>query len=142
MQRLIRTLHDGGYSCVVRNGAEIRTCSRRGVADLYRLLKHDPAFLEGASVADKVVGKAAAALLAAGKVRRLHADTISTPALELLRRAGIETTYEREVDHIVDRTQTGWCPLELRCRDARTAEECLPRIEAFMKALEAQMQTV
>lgn len=140
MQRLIRTLHEGGYSCVVRNGAEIRTCSRRGVADLYRLLKHDPAFLAGASVADKVVGKAAAALLVAGGIRALHADTISTPALELLHRAGIETTYGTEVGHIADRTGNGWCPLELRCRDARTAEECLPRIEAFMNALAAQTQ--
>ena len=39
MDELIRLLHDGGYSCVIRKG-EIRTFTQRGVADLYDLLSH------------------------------------------------------------------------------------------------------
>lgn len=57
MEKLIRLLHEGNYSLVVAHG-EIRTFSGRGVSDLYALSGEDPGFLRGASVADKVVGKA------------------------------------------------------------------------------------
>ena len=65
MDELIRLLHEGGYSCVIRK-EEIRTFTQRGVADLYDLLNQHPVFLHGAQVADKVVGKAAAALMVLG----------------------------------------------------------------------------
>ena len=62
LEDIIRLLHEGKHSLVVSNG-EVRTFDRRGVADLYALLREDSDFLKGASVADKVVGKAAAALM-------------------------------------------------------------------------------
>ena len=60
-------------SCVVRNGDTIRIFRERGVRDLWRLLHEEPELLDGAFVADKVVGKGAAALMAAGRVRELCA---------------------------------------------------------------------
>ncbi|MBP3356991.1 MAG: DUF1893 domain-containing protein [Rikenellaceae bacterium] len=134
MERIIGLLHEGGYSCVVRNGERIRTFGRRGVADLHELLHREPELLEGASVADKVVGKAAAALMAAGGVRELYADTVSEGALELLRRAGIEVSFGRRVPHIVNRTRTDICPLERRCLAAREVAECLSAIDEFVAA--------
>ena len=56
-------------SCVVRNGDTIRIFRERGVRDLWRLLHEEPELLDGAFVADKVVGKGAAALMAAGLAR-------------------------------------------------------------------------
>lgn len=41
--------------------------------------------------------------------------------------------YEVEVPHVINRDRTGWCPLEIRCRDCRTARECLERIEEFLQ---------
>ena len=73
MDELIRLLHEGGYSCVIRK-EEIRTFTQRGVADLYDLLNQHPVFLHGAQVADKVVGKAAAALMVLGGVREVYTD--------------------------------------------------------------------
>ena len=67
-------------SCVIYNRGEVRIFRERGVKDLYRLLKEEPEFLAGASMADKVVGKAAAALLALGGVREVFALVISLPA--------------------------------------------------------------
>ena len=88
MDELIRLLHEGGYSCVIRK-EEIRTFTQRGVADLYDLLNQHPAFLHGAQVADKVVGKAAAALMVLGGVREVYTDIISEPALAVLHKANI-----------------------------------------------------
>ena len=63
MEELINLLHTGGYSCVIANEGKIRTFTQRGVADLYDLLTREPEFLKGALIADKVVGKGAAALM-------------------------------------------------------------------------------
>lgn len=79
-------------SCVVRNGDTIRIFRERGVRDLWRLLHKEPELLDGAFVADKVVGKGAAALMAAGRVRELFADVVSHAALELLNGAAFEYT--------------------------------------------------
>ena len=48
----------------------------RGVKDLYTLYTTTPSLLNGALVADKVVGRAAATLMVLGGVKRVYADTI------------------------------------------------------------------
>lgn len=135
-QFLIDTLFRERCSCVIRSGDVIRIFRERGVKDLFRLLKEEPAMLRGAFVADKVVGKAAAALMVLGGIRELFADVISHPALELLARYRIRVSYTVAVDHIINRTRTGWCPMEIRCRECTTADECLEQIEEFMKTLQ------
>ena len=75
MDDLIQLLHEGKHSLVVANG-EVCTFNGRGVIDLYHLLQDDPGFLYEASIADKVVGKAAAALLALANVKEVYADVI------------------------------------------------------------------
>lgn len=130
-----------GCSCVIRNGETLRSFHQRGVSDLWRLLHEEPELLRGAFVADKVVGKGAAALMAAGGVRGLYARTISRPALDLLAKAGIPVEYETAVPHIINRAGNGICPVEELCADARTPEECLPRIGAFIRRMqESQTQ--
>lgn len=120
-------------SCVIRNGGQTRIFRERGVKDLYRLLKEEPELLDGASIADKVVGKAAAALMILGGVEQVYATIVSATALELFRRAGTQVGFAREVPHIINRTQSGWCPLETRCKELRTPEACLTQIEEFLQ---------
>ena len=74
MEKLINLLHTGGYSCTIANGGKIRTFTQRGVADLYDLLTQEPEFLKGALIADKVVGKGAAALMILGGIKELYTD--------------------------------------------------------------------
>ena len=64
---LIERLDAEQCSCVIYNGGETRLFWERGVQDLYRLLKTELDFLRGAFIADKVIGKAAAALMALGR---------------------------------------------------------------------------
>ncbi len=134
MEELIQILHQGNYSCVIRNGTT-RTFTRRGVADLYSLLKDEPSFLNGAAVADKVIGKGAAAILVKGGVKRVYADVISLSALTLLREAGIETDFGSTVPFIQNRDKSGWCPMEKICYEEKTAEDILPLIEKFIDGM-------
>ena len=134
MNDLIEILHEGKQSLVVANG-EVCTFDGRGVSDLFQLLKDDAGFLNDSSVADKVVGKAAAALMALAKIKEVYADVISTPALDLLKSNNISTTYGKVVPHIVNRAGTGFCPLETRCMACNTLEECFVQISAFIEEM-------
>ena len=140
LEDIIRLLHEGKHSLVVSNG-EVRTFDRRGVADLYALLQEDSDFLKGASVADKVVGKAAAALMILGEVGELHADVVSRPTLDLFADSGVRVSYGTAVPHIINRTKTGWCPLETCCRYCLTPQDCLVRIEEFITLQSKRMNS-
>lgn len=131
-ERLIERLFTEKCSCVIRNGDTTRIFRERGVKDLYRLLTEEPEFLDGAFVADKVVGKGAAALMILGGVRELFADIISLPARRLLATAPVNVTYTLEVPYIINRTRTGQCPVETLCQNCATAQEALPLIRDFI----------
>lgn len=134
----VERLHAEGCSCVVSRDGRQRLFHERGVQDLYRLLCEEPATLRGAAVADKVVGKAAAALLILGGVRELYTDVVSRPALDLLQAAGLAVGFGRCTERIVNRAGTGLCPLETRCLDLTTPEACFERIDAFVREMSAQ----
>lgn len=84
-------------------------------------------------MADKVVGKGAAALMAIGGIKELYTDIISESACDLLTQAGIKVSYGKKVAYIINRTHTDRCPLEKLCAEARTPQECLPLIDTFVK---------
>ena len=125
-------LHDEDCSCVIYSDGVVHRFRRRGVRDLYELYTHDRSILAGATIADKVVGKGAAALMAAGGVHCVYTDVISEPALELLRSAGVDITYGKCVPNIFNRAGTDLCPVEKLCNGCATAEECIPLIQQFI----------
>jgi len=133
MKELIQLLHTGEYSCVIAHGEATRTFTRRGVADLYGLLTQEPEFLKGSTIADKVVGKGAAALMILGGVKELYTDIISTKALALLRKSDVKVGFAQEVPFIRNRDRTGVCPVETMCSEVESAEEILPLISGFLK---------
>lgn len=138
MESIIDILHAGEYSCVIKNQNETRTFTQRGVADLYDLYQSDPAFMRGAAIADKVIGKGAAALMVLGGIETVYADVISTPALMLLRDAGIATNFAKEVPHIINRDKTGWCPLETACDKLKSVTEMYPVIRNFISNMRSR----
>lgn len=132
MNELIETLRKGNYSCVIKNGSDVRTFTRRRVTDLYKLLKEDAIFLKGAVLVDKVIGKAAAALAVLGGVEVLYAEVISLSALVLLRDAGVDTDFQIVVPFIRNHNGDDWCPLETVCYKEKNARDILPIIERFL----------
>ncbi|MDE6681443.1 MAG: DUF1893 domain-containing protein [Muribaculaceae bacterium] len=132
MKELTDILHAEGCSCVICKDGKISLFRQRGVKDLLHLLKSTPDELHGAVIADKVVGKGAAALMILGGVVSVYADVISRPALELLNSTGIPVSYGVVVPNIINRAGTGICPVETLCMECNSAAECLPLIENFI----------
>ena len=140
MNSLVDMLHQGGYSLVMRTATgEVHTFTRRGVADLHSLYHESGNPLQGASIADKVVGIGAAALMVASGIAKCHTDVISTGALQLLQDAGVKYSYGSEVPEIINRTGTGRCPLETRLAPfGSDIAAMLPEIDRFVTEMAAR----
>ena len=139
MHTLIPLLHTGNFSCVIRKGDEVRTFTQRGVADLYELLTTAPNFLQGSSVADKVIGKGAAALMIRGEVKKVYADVISQPALTLFQAFDIDVSYATLTDNIINRAGTGICPVEERCLPLEKLEDMVEAIGNFVAGIQGNL---
>ena len=121
MQQLIEILRREKCSLVVKNHGIVTTYSKPGVRDLEYLLDHDPEMLHGATIADKVIGKAAAAMVVVGGVKELYAEVMSKRAIPFLEEAGIAYTYGTLVDTIKE--EGNRCQLEKITAPATTPEE-------------------
>ena len=124
METLVEALVKSGSSLALWHGDEIELLEGRGVKPLYSLLVSQPEKLRGAWIADKVVGKGAAALMIAGGVER-----------DLFAGSQVEVTFDAEVPHIINRSGTGFCPVETLCASCATAGECVPLIARFVESL-------
>lgn len=135
MKQLIDILHNEGLTLVIKSGdGEIRRFTGRGVKDLLMLAVERPEVLKDAFIADKAVGKAAAACMVVGGIEQVHADVMSEPALALLQDHGIIAEYGQLVDHIINRDGTDWCPMEKLSRDENNPAAIVARIQDFFQS--------
>ena len=133
-QDAIDTLHKENCSCVILKNGELTVYKGPGISDLLRLLKTEPEKLQGAFVADKVIGKAAAALLILGEVDSIYTDLISDGAIELLRKSPVKVSFSERVSIIMNRTKDNICPMENVCSVANSPQECYERINEFIQS--------
>ncbi len=135
MKQLIDILHDEGLTLAVKsNDGEIHRFTQRGVKALFTLLQTRPELLCDALVADKAVGKAAAACMVVGGVKQVHADVMSEPAQSLLEAHGVIAQCGQLVDHIINRTGTDWCPMEKLSRDIDDPITIIDKIKFFLQS--------
>ena len=132
MKELIDILHNEQLTLVVKSkDGTIHRFTQRGVKDLLVLVTQQPQILNEALIADKAVGKAAAACMVMGRVKHVHADVMSEPALALLQQHGVEAEYGTLVDHIINRTGDDWCPMEKLSKDETDPEVIIQKIRNF-----------
>lgn len=108
----------------------------KGVLPLYRLVTQQPDLCKGAIIADKVTGRAAAALTIVSGAAHLYTDLISESALALLQQASFPVTYGKCVPRILNRKKDGPCPMEHLVRDAQTPEQAVAMLTAFFQQKE------
>lgn len=114
---------------MVKKGDKVFTSSDRGVKPLLHLLENEKDFLKGASVADKVVGKAAALLMVLGGIKEVHTGVISEPAAEVFEKHNITFFFDMKVERIINRKGDGLCPMETLCIDVEEPSEAFEKIK-------------
>ncbi|HIT53660.1 MAG TPA: DUF1893 domain-containing protein [Candidatus Fimivicinus intestinavium] len=129
LERAKAALHKHHVSCVLlTKDGRVLESSLAGVSPLTQWLQQDPELLRGASVADRVVGKAAALLMLYGGVREVYADVVSEHAAVCLGERCVPFFEGERVPYIINRTHTGMCPMEKLCLDTNLPQEAYTRI--------------
>ncbi len=126
---------NGDYVCVVvKNDEIIYTSKARGIFPLYEakeILKID---LNGASLADRIVGKAAAMIAVESGITSIHGQVMSENAIKYIQSHEIGYSYDKWTEYIKNRERTGMCPVETRAMTTDDYEELEIKVRDFLKS--------
>lgn len=113
LEQAIALIAQGRYTCLVlREGTVALAMRGVGVKPLVFAYNGGRSLLQGAQVADKVIGKAAAVIAVLGGAGQVYGQVMSQSAVDYLTRHQIPFSYGQLVPAIRNRADTGLCPLE------------------------------
>ena len=136
LEQARRMIAEGKAECVVIRGGRFFSERGRGVAPLLEFHDHREAgFLRGATVVDKVVGRAAAAVVVAGGVARVHGETMSEDAKTYLEGRGVAVSYTTLVPRILNEDKSDTCPLEKAIEGLDDPEQMLTALRKRIEEL-------
>lgn len=123
-------------SCVVIKDNQIVNIEHAsGISPIIAL--YESGVLQNAVVVDKIVGKAAASVMSLGGIKACYGITVSSSALEYLKKRKITVEYDNCVEYIVNRRGDGQCPMEDAVKDIDDEEEALAAIKKRLSELSA-----
>lgn len=90
--------------------------------------------LEGASVADRVAGKAIALLCVYAGIREVYAEVLSRKAKAVFDENGIPCEWKELVDNILNLNRSGICPFEKAAVDISDPKKAYATFKALLKS--------
>jgi len=118
LERAKDILEKNRYTFVlIMDGKIIKTSHKKGIIPLMEMIRDNRDLMQGAVIADKVIGKAAALLAVAYKVKQIYTEILSQQAKEVLDQYSVFYQYEKYVDYIQNRSKSGQCPIEKLTKD-------------------------
>lgn len=106
-----------GSSLVVVSKSRVWQRAGQGIRPLYELLADERPNLEGAALADKVMGSAAALLVLHAGITSVYAQVMSKRAQKLLLGNNVYVDCDLLVQQILNRSRTEFCPMEIITAD-------------------------
>lgn len=100
-----------GHTIALVKDEEVIISDKRGISPMITLIKENKD-LNGFSLADVVVGKAAAMLFVKAGIKEIYAETISEIAINYLDKKEIKVSYKNIVPYIINRAKNGMCIME------------------------------
>lgn len=116
-----------------RDGVFTAHAAGRGIGPLLGLYDDELAALQGATVVDKIVGRAAAAICVAAGVKAVHGLLMSEGAMQFLKAHQVACLADETTPQIRNRENTGICPME---EAVLALDEPLKMIAAIRRKLE------
>ena len=97
---------------IAKKGKVIFETSSHGIGGLLRAIEELDKEMKGSSVADKIVGKAAALLCIHAGVFAVFAVTASEKGIQALKDNNVSCQLENRVPHILNSKRSDICPFE------------------------------
>ncbi len=93
--------------------------------------------LEGASLADRVAGKAVALLCVYAKIKEVYAEVLSRKAHAVFKQHKISVQWRELVDNVLDANKTGVCPFEKAAAEISDPEKAYRAFKILRETLKA-----
>ncbi len=127
-----------GSTCAMARGGQIVYAGKGiGVKPLLAAFDAVNRYMQDSSVADTVVGKAAAVLMVLAEVSKVYGVVMSKGAVEYLKKHDIPCCYGELVEYIENRTGDDMCPLEKAVSDIEDPQEALVALRSKIAQLMA-----
>lgn len=98
-------------TCVLVKDETIITSELKGIMPIISLLNNNTD-LKAYSVADRIVGKAAASLFVYAGIKEVYGEVMSEAGMKVLEKYNIPYSYKIKTDKIINRTGDDICPME------------------------------
>jgi len=126
-----RLLEKGLSLVIVKDGEIIYETRQSGVSGFLTAIEElGRESLHGASVADKIVGRAAALLCRYCSIKAVYASVISDGGKRVLKENSVSLDFEDLVPNILNRQKTGTCPFENIVSTISDVEEAFRRLKS------------
>lgn len=137
-EKALAILAEGKYSCLAWDEQLRYQGAGMGVKPIITPMREQRNFFKNLQVADTIIGKAAALLLALSGAKFVYGGIMSKAAVEVFRQQGIEYEYGKLVDYIYNRQQNSLCPLEQAVLEVDSPQLAWEKLEAKIKELMAK----
>ncbi len=139
--RAIKMIRCGEATCVVvKNNKIISSASPKGISHIIGL--YDEGLLEGAFVADTIIGKAASMVFTLAGVKECYGETMSNRAKMWLLENNIDVKFDNLTDVIENRRGDGMCPMEETVLNVSDAKEGLSLLRDKVITLQNKAEEV
>lgn len=129
-----KSLLTAGVTCALAKDNVTYISDKKGIAPMLGFIE-DGIQLGGFSVADRIVGKAAAMLFVKAGIREVYAETLSESGKSFLEAHGIAVSYHTLTKVIINRVKSGICPMEAAVLDTDDVETGYVALQAKVAAL-------
>ncbi len=123
---------------IVKNGAVLYSSRSHRISGFLEAIEHCGENLNGASVADRVMGKAVALLCAYAGVKEVYAAVLSRKAMNVLKQNGVDMHWNELVENVLNEEKTGTCPLERAAAEIQNPQEAYRILRALRESLQSR----
>ena len=116
---------------VAKDGKVLFRSKSHGVADLLAMVSDIGRLAEGSSLADSIVGRAAALLCVYSKIISVYGANMSEGALSVFKANGIECEYGTLVPKILNRKKNDICPFDKAVLGTNDSNIALDRLRSL-----------
>ena len=122
---------------IVKDGSVLYSTKSHRISGFLDAIETCGAKLEGASLADRVAGKAIALLCAYAKIREVYAAVMSRKAMEIFKQHKIGSHWNELVENVLDQNKTGICPFEKKAADLSDPQKAYRAFKDLRENLKA-----
>jgi len=121
---------------IVKNGEVIFETATHGISGFFEAIEKLEDRLKGASVADRVVGKAITLLCIYAKVKAVYAVTLSKKAKAVFEKKAVYHEWGSLVENILGTNKEEMCPFEKLATRISNPKEAYRRLKALQNFLQ------